>query len=304
MQKAQFLSVLSGLNPRLSEEEVKEEMMRCFSSISTRRQAIEMMRTMRKEDDKQMRQYIMRHEVAHTRVHRISPDDQISSSKIIEFAMTLQPIIQDKLLKRIDGDRPPRSLREAYHQALDLERKNQITKRYETTVQVSQISDCTLGEDIEEVDAMELCPRDNTKRVFHGNDRDKRNFGSVGRGSFGRGSRDDNQYKRQNYEGNLRGNTRGRYNQNQNRNFHSQYQNKTKPAKWDATFQGYDIDGKSLLEALKKLAAYNTLKQSGPETNYSRCLLQHNPNLKGRFNSGTKQETHKQLIMENKTTAK
>ena len=102
--------------------------------------------------------------------------------------MTLQPIIQDKLLKKIDGDRPLKSLREAYHQALDLERKNQITKRYEMTVQVSQISDCALGEDIEQVDAMELCPRDNTKRVFHGNDRDKRNFCSVGRGSFSRGS--------------------------------------------------------------------------------------------------------------------
>ena len=102
--------------------------------------------------------------------------------------MTLQHIIQDKLLKRIDGDRPPRSLREAYHQALDLERKNEIMKRYKATVQVSQISDCILEENIDEIDAMELHPRDNTKRVFHGNDRGKRNFGLVGRGSFGRGS--------------------------------------------------------------------------------------------------------------------
>ena len=59
-----------------------------------------------------------------------------------------------------------------------------------------------------------------------------------------------------------------------------------------------------MLEAFKKLAAYNILKQNGPETNYSRHLLQHNPNLKGRFNSGTKQETHKQPIIEDKTTAK
>ena len=107
--------VLSGLSPRLLDEEVKEEIMRCFSPILMRRQAIEMMRTMHQEDDDQMHQYIMRHEVAHARAHRLSPDDQLSSSEIIEFAMTLQPIIQDKLLKRIDGDRPPRSLREAYH---------------------------------------------------------------------------------------------------------------------------------------------------------------------------------------------
>ena len=52
--------------------------------------------------------------------------------------------------------------------------------------------------------------------------------------------------------------------------FHSQYQDGSKPTKWDTTFQAYDIDGKSLLEVLKKLAAYNILKQNGPETNYSR----------------------------------
>ena len=89
------LSVLPGLIPRLSDEDVKEEMMRCFSPIPMRRQAMEMMRTVCQEDDEQMRQYIVRHEVAHARAHRLSPDNQLSSSKIIEFAMTLQPNIQD-----------------------------------------------------------------------------------------------------------------------------------------------------------------------------------------------------------------
>ena len=132
-----ILSVLSGLNPGLSDKEIKEEMMRCFSPIPTRRQAIEMLRIMCQGEGKQMCQYIMRHEVAHARGHRLLPDDQLSQAKIIEFAMTLQPVIQDKLLKRTDGDRPPRSLRDAYHQAIDLEQKNQITKRYETLAQIS-----------------------------------------------------------------------------------------------------------------------------------------------------------------------
>ena len=126
----------------------------------------------------------MRHKVAHARAHRLSPDDQLSQVEIIEFAMTLQLVIQDKLLKRIDGDRPPRSLRDAYHQALDLEQKNQITKRYETSTQISQVAKYVPEEDIEEIDAMELCSRDNTKRIFHGSDRGHRNFGPVGRGSF------------------------------------------------------------------------------------------------------------------------
>ena len=86
--------------------------------------------------------------------------------EIIEFAMTLQPVIQDKLLKRIDGDAPPRHLRDAYHQALDLEQKNQITKRYGTSAQISQVTEYVPEDEIEEIDAMELCSRDNTKRVL------------------------------------------------------------------------------------------------------------------------------------------
>ena len=69
-------------------------------------------------------------------------------------------------------------------------------------------------------------------------------------------------------------------------------------------FQAYDIDGKSLLEVLKKLAAYNILKQSGPEMNYLRQLMEYNPNLKGKFSPNAKQETSKQNTKEDKTTAK
>ena len=92
-------------------------------------------------------------------------------------------------------------------------------KRCETSKQVSQISDCTLEDDIEEIDAMELCPRDNTKRIFHGNDRGNRNFGPVGRGSFGRIGQNGSQDRRQNLENNSRGVARGSYNQGQHKNF-------------------------------------------------------------------------------------
>ena len=61
------------------------------------------------------------------------------------------------------------------------------------------------------------------------------------------------------------------------------YQDGPKPAKWDAQFQAYDIEGKAVLEALKKLMAFTILKENGPETEYSRKLAQYNPNLKARF---------------------
>ena len=81
----------TNCSPGLSDEEVKEEMMMFFTDTNEK--------ASNRND-----------EVAHARAHRLSPDDQLSSSEIIAFTTTLQPFIQDKLLKRIDGDRPSRSL--------------------------------------------------------------------------------------------------------------------------------------------------------------------------------------------------
>ena len=153
------LAVLSGLNPGLTDEQVKEEIMRCFSPAPTRRQAIEKLRAMHQEPDKQMQQYIVRHEVAHLGAHKLTADEQCSTREIIEFAINLQPFVQDKLLKKINDNRPPRSLKEAYDQALDLESKNQIMKRYEMSTQAHQIVECSLEEEFEGVEGMEFCPR-------------------------------------------------------------------------------------------------------------------------------------------------
>ena len=68
-----------------------------------------MMRNMHQDEDEQMHQYIVRHEVAHARAHKISAEDQVSSSEIIEFAMTLQLFIQDKLLKKLMGTHNPKA---------------------------------------------------------------------------------------------------------------------------------------------------------------------------------------------------
>ena len=82
--------------------------------------------------------------MAHLRAHRLTADEQCSMSEIIEFAINLQPFVQDKLLKKTDGNGPLRSLREAYDQALNLERKNQIMKRYEMSTQAHQIAECSI----------------------------------------------------------------------------------------------------------------------------------------------------------------
>ena len=104
--------------------------------------------------------------------HRLTTDEQCSTSEIIEFAINLQPFVQDKLLKKIDGNRSPRSPRKAYDQALDLECKNQITKRYEMSTQAHQIAECSIEGEFEGVEVMELCPhRENIAPTSNNNNR-------------------------------------------------------------------------------------------------------------------------------------
>ena len=49
------------------------------------------------------------------------------------------------------------------------------------------------------------------------------------------------------------------------KSFCSKYQDGPKPTKWDTQFQAYDIEGKAVLEALRKLMAFTILKENGPE---------------------------------------
>ena len=269
---------LSGLNPALTDDQIREEIMMCFSLALTRRQALERLRAMHQETDEQMQQYIVRHEVAHLRAHKLTADEQCSISEIMEFAIKLQPYIQDKLLKKIDGNRPPRNLCKAYDQAVDIEHKNQITSRYGMLAQICQISEYDSNEGYEGIEVMELRPRDGNKFTTNRVDGAQRNFNPTNQGSFNKVGRPGGYVNRQNSGNNTQSNGRENF-----KSFCSKYQDGPKPAKWDAQFQAYDIEGKAVLEALKKLTAFTILKENGPETEYSRKLAQYNPNLKARF---------------------
>ena len=178
------LTVLLGLNPALTDDQIREEIMMCFLLALTRRLALEKSRAMHQETDEQMQQYIVRHEVAHLRAHKLAADEQCSISEIMEFAMKLQPYIQDKLLKKIDGNRPPRNLCETYDQAMDIECKNQITSRYCTSAQISQISEYDKDEEYEGIEVMELHPRDGNKFTTNRVDGAQRSFNPTNQGNF------------------------------------------------------------------------------------------------------------------------
>ena len=272
------LTVLSGLNPALTDDQIREEIMMCFSLALTRRQALEKLRVMHQETDKQMWQYIVRHEVAHLRAHKLTADEQCSISEIMKFAMKLQLYIQDKLLKKIDGNKPPRNLHEAYDQAVDIECKNQITSRYGTSAQISQISEYDKDEEYEGIEVMELRLRDGKKFTTNRVDGAQRSFNPTNQENFNKVRRPRGYVNRKNSGNNAQSNGRENF-----KSFRSKYQDGLKPAKWDAQFQAYDIEGKAVLKALKKLMAFTILKENGPETEYSRRFAQYNLNLNARF---------------------
>ena len=211
--------------------------------------------------------------------------------------MKLQPYIQDKLLKKIDGNRSPRNLCEAYDQAVDIECKSQITSRYGTSAQISQISEYDKDEEYKGIEAMELHLRDGNKFTTNRADGAQRSFNPTNQGNFNKVRRSRGYVNRQNSGNNAQSNRRENF-----KSFCLKYQDGPKPVKWDAQFQAYDIEGKAVLEALKKLTAFTILKENGPETEYSRRLAQCNPNLKERFSPRQDSKEVKQPRKDQTTT--
>ena len=141
------------------------------------------------------------------------------------------------------------------------------------SAQISQISEFDKDEEYEGIEVMELHPF-TTNRA----DGAQRSFNPTNQENFNKVGRPRGYVNRQNSGNNAQSNGRGNF-----KSFHSKYQDEPKPAKWDAQFQVYDIEGKAVLEALKKLTAFTVLKENGSKTEYSRRLAQYNPNLKARF---------------------
>ena len=102
--------------------------MRCFSNAPTTFQAIKVLRDMQQRPGEQARLYIARYEVIHKRANRISADDQNQNGEMMFFAGTLIPPLQKKLLKKMNSQYGPRSLREAFDMTLVFEREHQVTQ--------------------------------------------------------------------------------------------------------------------------------------------------------------------------------
>ena len=149
----------------------------------------------------------------------------------------------------------------------------------------AQIMECTMDEECKDIEAMEFRPRENGNHNFtRGKRGQKTNLREQGRGNFGCGSRTEYTTQRQNFtNNNSHGTGRGL-----NHNFRPIFQDNPKSAKWDPMFQAQGLDGRAMLETLKKLSAYALIKTNMTDTPYSRKVMQHNPHIRERIEDKTR----------------
>ena len=112
---------------------------------------------------------------------------------------------------------------------MDIECKNQITSRYGTSAQISQISEYDKDKEYEGIEVMELCLRDGNKFTTNRVDGAQGSFNPTNRGNFNKARRPRGYVNRQNSGNNAQSNGRENF-----KSFRLKYQDGLKPAKWDA----------------------------------------------------------------------
>ena len=93
------MAILAGMNEELDNEDVKEELMRCFSNAPTTIQTIEKLRGMKQRPGENARLYAARYEVIHSRVNQLTAEQQNQSREMMFYAGTLHDHLRRKLLK-------------------------------------------------------------------------------------------------------------------------------------------------------------------------------------------------------------
>ena len=119
-------TIIAGMDDTV--DDLKEEIMRCFSNAPTMVQVIGVQRGIRQRHNEQACLYTARYEFIHNKAHNIQPEEQTQISELIHYASTLLPHLQRKLLKKVNSLPQPKSLREAMDVTMDMEGEQQITQ--------------------------------------------------------------------------------------------------------------------------------------------------------------------------------
>ena len=121
-------TIIAGMDDTMGDDDLKEEIVRCFSNVPTMVQTIGVLRGIRQRHNEQAHLYAARYEFVHNRAHNIQPEEQTQVSELIHYTSTLLPHLQRKLLKKLNSLHWPKLLREAMDVTMDTEVEHQITQ--------------------------------------------------------------------------------------------------------------------------------------------------------------------------------
>ena len=88
--------IIVGMDDNVSDEDLKEEIMRCFSNALTMIQAIGVLRGIQQRQNEQACLYAARYEFVHNRANNIMLEEQTQVSEIIHYVSTLLPHLKKK----------------------------------------------------------------------------------------------------------------------------------------------------------------------------------------------------------------
>ena len=121
-------TMLAGVDDEVNDEDLKEEIMCCFSNAPTKIEAIQALRPIRQKPEEQARLYTAHYEVLHYRANQVTADEQGQNVEMMFFALTLLHPLQRKLLNKINMVYGPRTLREAFDLTLEFKKEYQVTQ--------------------------------------------------------------------------------------------------------------------------------------------------------------------------------
>ena len=122
------MTMLAGMSEEINDEDIKEELMRCFSNAPTTTQAIQVLRAMHQRPGEITRVYTARYEFIHYRVNQLIADEQTQNGELIFYAGTLHEPFRKKLLKKMHSNYRLWTLGEAFNLMLELEKEHQVTQ--------------------------------------------------------------------------------------------------------------------------------------------------------------------------------
>ena len=121
-------TIIAGMDDTVGDDDLKEEIMRCFSNTPPMVQAISVLRGIRQRHNEQAHLYAAKYEFIHNRAHNIQQEEQTQVSELIHYISTLLPHLWGKLLNKLNSLHQLKSLREAMDVTMDIKVEHQITQ--------------------------------------------------------------------------------------------------------------------------------------------------------------------------------